>query len=371
MKPPSRKRTSGKRASINIAGLISGAGGGEAAVAENQPVSPAYAGPTDGAQFYSQSGEVVNQPFADTRNWWQRNIQQQPNVAGQMNNQLALGTAQARSAMPLEIQQQTALGELANKQELARLQGIQELEKPYQPVIASTQPGDIPWQLPVDSAAMVKNRDLTQPYLPVNPASVQGNLKASEDASMAKYRSAQMTSAAQPQYMNIGGALVEIPQGGQPSIRGQTVGGYDVEEPLSYNPKTKQVSGGGKRHIPQSFNLTPKPVGRINLVGGGQEVLGPVMSDQGYYPMSGQTNEFVIGGTGDTPVKVTSQGGPPTTEPQTRLTGAIPEAVRGTGQYLQGAAGAASTALRLPEINELLLKLRKALIRREPVQAKP
>lgn len=357
-------------------GGLLGRDSGQANYDVNQPVSIDISGGGP-QQFYSTQGEVVEQPYSDARTWWDRNIKRQPNQADILNRRVMGEIAEQKAAFPTEIEQQRALGTLANQQEIELLKQKQELEKPYQPVIGSTAPGDIDYRLPVDAAAITEGRDLTLPYLPVNPASVEGNLKAQEAASLAKFRTAQAEENLQPTFMNIGGALVRIPRGGSPEVIGQTIGGYDVEQPLVIDPKTGAFTGGNKRHIPQEFKMTPKPVGRINLTGGGQENLGPVYeqpASNAYFPFSGQINEFPIGETavdGNPPQMSKSTGGSPTTQPQTRLTGVIPEAARATGSYLSGAAGAAADSLRLKEINELLLKMRKALIRREPVAPQP
>lgn len=369
---------SGGILSLLTAGILGGSTSPTYSV--NQPVSEEIAGEGAPQQFYSPKGQVVEQPYSDTRNWFNRNIRRAPNEAAFKNNALAGQMAESQAMFPIELSQQRQLGALANQQELAQLAAKQELEKPYQPVIGSTAPGDIDYRLPVDAAAITEGRDMSLPYLPVNPASVEGNLKAQEAQSMAKYRTAQASAASEPTYMNIGGALVKIPTGGSPEIAGQTVGGYDVEEPFVIDPKTGAYTGGYKKHIPQQFNLKSKPVGRINLSAGGQENLGPVYEQpmsNAYFPFSGQTNEFPIGETavnGNPPKTAKSTGGSPTTQPQTRLEGLIPDIGRAAKDI--GAAGiedisskakAASELYKNSKLNELLLQLRKALIRREPV----
>ncbi len=369
LRPKTRQRTKQgnsiipkyKLSSGMIAGMLGGSSDSPNGVVQaNQMVSPeyqpeGYGGP---AQYYGKGGQVTEQPFMDTRNWWQRNITRRPNVAGEMNLGIQGQVAQQRALQPGELNQRRALEDIELQSEMMRLQQQEEFGMQNAPVqnplyrnpsMAEVQePGQVPFSFQGDPQQAIYDRD--KPFSGENASSRLANAEIA--ASGEKDRLRNVGNIQQQFGLSPGNELtppqMEVIQGmrdlekrkteaGITELsrpRTGTLGNYlvnlDTGDPMAYATGEHKIEGGpiikdGKvtgfspeSYTKPSFQRMSKPVG--NAYGNGQKggYSGPMArpSNQQYYtPMSGQTEYFPEYQDGQKVAETPSQGSAPVTSP--------------------------------------------------------
>jgi hypothetical protein len=338
-----------------------GVGGGDSpsgVVQANQSVSPSYQPEGfEGVQYYGKDGQITEQPFADTRNWWQRNISRQPNTAEAMNLGIQSQVAQQQALMPGALQQRRAEGDIALQTELAKLEQAEQFANQNAPVVNPlyrneglknvTEPGQVPFQFQGDPQQAIYDRNM--PYSGENAASkvlnseiyasgekdrlrnvgdiqrqygqVPGNeltpsqlsvIQSMQDLERNRIQTG-IDEAKKPRTGVVGNFLVNLETGepiamatGEHKIEGQPImkdGKYMGMSPESY---TK----------PAYNRMTPpKKVG--NAYGDGQLAsgMGNGGSQSYYTPMSGQTEYFPSYQDGQKVAETSGRGSAPVTEP--------------------------------------------------------
>jgi hypothetical protein len=149
-------------------GLIGLGKGSPDTATPNQAVSPEMADASGGGGYYGQNGQVTEKPFTDTRNFWQKYITRQPNAAGQLNNQIAFGTALQQAQIPGNLQQAKGMAAIDRASALQELQDKGSYEQAQtadtnplfkNPELANvTEPGDVPYSYSVDPQKAIYDR---------------------------------------------------------------------------------------------------------------------------------------------------------------------------------------------------------------------
>jgi len=151
-----------------ILGIVGLGQGNPSDLSANQPVSTDMADASGGGGYYNPQGQVVQQPFNDTRGLYGRIFR--PNTAAQYNNLIGFNAANAQAQIPGQIQLSQAQGDIARKTALAEAQDKAQLESENtadtNPLFKNaglasvTEPGDVPYQYNVDPQKAIYDRNM-------------------------------------------------------------------------------------------------------------------------------------------------------------------------------------------------------------------
>ncbi len=170
---------------------------------QNQAVTEPYASPGAGAQYYSEGGQVTNQPFQDTRNWWERNIRHSPDQAANLNQYVAAQGAIQQNAIPGQLRLAQGQADISRKSALEQFEQEQaynagqvaDVNPLYNnPALAgATEPSQVPFQYSIDPQRAITERNMpfvgdTSGGKRNNAEFVMGNVKAEQAGKEARLR---------------------------------------------------------------------------------------------------------------------------------------------------------------------------------------
>jgi len=152
-----------------LLGIIGLGKGNSSDATANQPVSQEMADASGGGGYYNNQGQVVQQPFSDTRSFIGKVIGR-PNTAAQYNNLIGFNAANAQAQIPSQLQFAQGQSDIARKTALAEAQDKAQLESTQtadtnplynNPALASVQePGDVPYSYSIDPQKAIYDRNM-------------------------------------------------------------------------------------------------------------------------------------------------------------------------------------------------------------------